>query len=767
MQHQPRLRGVQERVSSWGSTGRRLIGVFTFLLVLLGGLALPAFAEITLVWDFDHGALDPAATTITPTEITLGPRSDIYISRWIYCRASGMLGQNPEFRITNNHVAGYSLSSAHRYVYSYDQEHWQFFDQGENSSGYYRFRNDSPFTQDTVWLAYSIPYPWAETEAHMDGVSLSSYVSPTPTADANFVLGYSNDGTLTDAGRAVPQLPMYGYRISDTSAAGPKSVVMLTTGNHPNETTGSYTFNGMVDFILSSDPRANALRQVADFYVYPNCNPDGRWAGHARSNPEVPNVDHNRDWDDPVLFTDLTILTAAMKADTSSSVDYFIDFHSFNNPYSIALWLYAEHENIPFVQGLVTREPTMELMFGSSPPDSPGVSRHWAHSAAGLNAEYTFTPESGFIPGWQASRYELQGRNYGLAMYDALVIAPCASMTTNGITVWADDFDAGTSGFRWDLLTSSSDFTADFACDYGALGIPPAPNSTGNTTVGVKFTVNKNDTIESTDAVSAFPNDLWLTGDHVLRFDAWLGYGSGSGTTEFMTAGLLHGGSTVCWPEEPASDGVYFAVTGEGGASVDYRVYVGPTLLDLASGAYVAGSQASSATYYQTLFPAPEFPTPGAPGKHWVAVELRHQQNAVTWSINGTTIARVPDVAASDGTIMLGLMDVFASVANPGEDNFVIYDNVRVEQATVNDCNATGAPDACEPIGAGDMDIDGDVDADDLAYFVDCLAGPARAPVPMNTMCASPCLAAFDFDADGDVDARDFAAMQQVVSTSP
>ncbi|HRX86024.1 MAG TPA: M14 family zinc carboxypeptidase, partial [Phycisphaerae bacterium] len=260
------------------------------VLVALAAAAPAARGQVALEWDFDHGALDLANTTITPTEITLGPRTDIHSSRWIYCKASNVLGLNPEFRISDAYFAGSTLTSAHRYVYSYDQQHWVFFDNGANTGGYYRFSNVGPFTQDDVWLAYSFPYPWAATEAHMDHVAPSPWVTPTPSADANFVLGLSNDGTLTDKGRAVPQLNMYGYLISDPSAPGPKTVVVLTTGNHPNETTGSYTFNGMVDFLLSDDVRAEALRAVADFYVYPNCNPDGRWAGHARSNPENPNV---------------------------------------------------------------------------------------------------------------------------------------------------------------------------------------------------------------------------------------------------------------------------------------------------------------------------------------------------------------------------------------------------------------------------------------------------------------------------------------------
>lgn len=742
-------------------------GLLTIGLVAWTSLLAPARAQITLEWDFDHGALDLAQTSITPTQITLGPRSDIYLSRWIYCRASGVLGLNPEFRITNAHVAGSSLGDAHRYVYSYDQQTWAFFDFGENSDGYYRFSNLGPFTADVVWLAYALPYPWAATEAHMDRVSASPWVFPTPSADVDFVLGASNAGNLTDRGRPVPQLPMYGYLITDPESTGPKTVVVLTTGTHPNETTGSYTFDGLVDFVLSDDQRAAALRAVADFYVYPNCNPDGRWAGHARSSPEVPNVDHNHDWDNPIGYTNLTILTAAMKADTGSAADYFFDFHAFNDPENIAIWIYAEHVNTPFVQGLVAREPTIQVLFGSSPPDSPGVSRHWAHSPEGLNAEYTFTPESGFVAGWPVTRYRQQGRNYALALYDALVLGPCADLNTDGAVIWQDDFDAGTSGLGWNLHASSSDYTADFAYDYSVRGIPSAPHSLAGSTVGARFTVNQNDGVASAEGLSAYPAEALPAGDHALRFDLWMNYnggsGGGSGSTEFLVAGLGHAGDRVAWPNNPASDGAYVAVSGEGGAVQDYRAYVGPSMLTVDSGAYIAGSQNHTAALYHALFPSPPFETPGAPGKHWVEVELRRRGANVEWRMNGVVVAVFPH-PGGDGQVMIGYMDVFPSLANPAADNFVIIDNVRVVAISQQDCNGNGVVDACEPIGGGDFDVDGDVDAADAAGLADCLAGPDQSPAPVDAACVDVCLAAFDFDGDEDIDLADFAALSRAAA---
>ncbi len=61
---------------------------------------------------------------------------------------------------------------------------------------------------------------------------------------------------------------------------------------------------------------------------------------------------------------------------------------------------------------------------------------------------------------------------------------------------------------------------------------------------------------------------------------------------------------------------------------------------------------------------------------------------------------------------------------------------------------------------AGDGDMDGDVDLDDLSVLVDCLSGPIGASAFVAP--SHKCINAFDFAAkDGDVDLEDFAVFQR------
>jgi hypothetical protein len=83
------------------------------------------------------------------------------------------------------------------------------------------------------------------------------------------------------------------------------------------------------------------------------------------------------------------------------------------------------------------------------------------------------------------------------------------------------------------------------------LPVPPAPNSASGTSKGLKITVNKNDDEPGRFALSLYPKSGPLTGDYVLKFDAFLNHAafadSGVGTTEYLTFGLNHSGDLVNW----------------------------------------------------------------------------------------------------------------------------------------------------------------------------------------------------------------------------
>ena len=271
--------------------------------------------------------------------------------------------------------------------------------------------------------------------------------------------------------------------------------------------------------------------------------------------------------------------------------------------------------------------------------------------------------------------------------------------------LFSDDFNTN-SATNWNIFSGAAngvtDYSADFAFDYGVIPytfngvtalIPPAPNSLDGSTRGVRLAVNR-DAIATNAAVNIYPKNFSVSGNFALKFDMWINYpgnagGTGSGvagSTQHGMFGINHLGTNVNWAATTAtaSDGLWFAATGEGGDSRDYRSYVGDLsgtqteLTSLAASGLVGANHTLAA--FQNLFPATRFETAGAPGKNWVEVELRQTNNIVVWLMDRTVIAQRTNTSTfTSGNIMLGLMDVFPSIANPARNCFALFDNVRVE----------------------------------------------------------------------------------------
>ncbi|MDP7049343.1 MAG: Calx-beta domain-containing protein, partial [Verrucomicrobiota bacterium] len=270
--------------------------------------------------------------------------------------------------------------------------------------------------------------------------------------------------------------------------------------------------------------------------------------------------------------------------------------------------------------------------------------------------------------------------------------------------LFEDDFNSDTSA-NWIVLSGTNadendaaydaalgDFTVDFAFDYSTRGIPPAPNSGDKSTRGVRISVNNNDDTGGSEAigVNLFPAKQNFSGNYAMRVDMWINYngpaGGGTGSTEHAIFGMNQSGEQVGWSSQPTGDGVWFGVDGEGGSSTDYYSFeaddsgtVSPLPPDL------AGMVGKNNTHpmYQFLFPSPAFETQGAPGKNWVSVEVRQDDDILSWVMNGMVIASRPASdeffgVRTEGTVMLGYMDLFNSIANPKADNFVVYDNIQV-----------------------------------------------------------------------------------------
>lgn len=291
------------------------------------------------------------------------------------------------------------------------------------------------------------------------------------------------------------------------------------------------------------------------------------------------------------------------------------------------------------------------------------------------------------------------------------------SLTENsyGQTAFTENFDIDATA-NWTVNNNGNGMNAaNLFYNYGTLGIPSAPHSTGGSTVGLKLSANISGTSPASGVLpglSVSPTGQSFTGNYTLRFDWWhnwlgsttTGIGSssgGSGSTQLSTFGILSSGTSANYAG--ASDSVFFGATGDGASATDFRTYSAakPTgyLLADTQNTYAAGSQNNTASLYTTLFPAgataPAAQTAisttqngsslaGTAGFRWHDVEITKNGNFVTWTVNGTLLATLDTTGITTGgnNILFGMADTSLGAGTPGslfsQLDFTLIDNVVV-----------------------------------------------------------------------------------------
>jgi murein tripeptide amidase MpaA len=78
-----------------------------------------------------------------------------------------------------------------------------------------------------------------------------------------------------------------GVRNIVTKQDGVRNVVVISGRVHPGETPASHVVHGLMEFLLSSDASAAALRKLATWVIVPMLNPDGVSAGNYRCDAGV------------------------------------------------------------------------------------------------------------------------------------------------------------------------------------------------------------------------------------------------------------------------------------------------------------------------------------------------------------------------------------------------------------------------------------------------------------------------------------------------
>lgn len=283
----------------------------------------------------------------------------------------------------------------------------------------------------------------------------------------------------------------------------------------------------------------------------------------------------------------------------------------------------------------------------------------------------------------------------------ALGLLPMAS---SAAPLYSNDFEVDTTA-SWTVNKApvTTDSAQDFYFDYSTVGIPLAPNSRPGPAHGLKLQANQSSGVFG--GVSVSPTGQSFTGDYTLKFDWWANVNGpfpigGSGSTQLSTYGIGTTGTAAQWPGG-LQHSVWFAATGDGNSSADWRAYstVAQTSYPDSSTVYAAagpGNRNQSHPYYAgfggvtapaaqlALYPQQTGITLiGSAGMQWHQVEIKKLGNSATWTLDGTLIATIDltTVTLAGGNIFFGHADTNATSSTDVNDSallFTLVDNVEV-----------------------------------------------------------------------------------------
>ncbi len=238
---------------------------------------------------------------------------------WYYFRVDGARNQNLTFEMVdlageyNYQPTRGSITKDTLPFYSSDQVTWHPVEEGTYDPAIPKLQFEIKAPADRFWIGHVPPYTTVNFRELLHAVSSSSYVRVTS-------VGKSVEGreislvTITDS--AVPD--------------NAKKVIWLMFRQHAWEAGSSWTADGLIRFVISSNPAAVGIRRGAILKILPLCDPDGVVHGGVRFNQY--GYDLNRNWDvvDPVKMPEITAERRAIldSVDSGKRLDFFLTLHN-------------------------------------------------------------------------------------------------------------------------------------------------------------------------------------------------------------------------------------------------------------------------------------------------------------------------------------------------------------------------------------------------------------------------------------------------------
>ena len=180
-----------------------------------------------------------------------------------------------------------------------------------------------------IYFAYCYPYTYSQ---------LTDYITSLNSLNSNkSYLRTDNIGETLD-GNKIYMLIITNFNDSFETIANKKAII-LTGRVHPGESNSSYVIQGLIEFLLSNEPKAEYLRKHFIFKIIPMLNPDGVIRGNFRMNSV--GKDLNRMWTEENLECSPSVYFCHKminKTLDSRDIHFFCDFHGHSNKHNFFLY---------------------------------------------------------------------------------------------------------------------------------------------------------------------------------------------------------------------------------------------------------------------------------------------------------------------------------------------------------------------------------------------------------------------------------------------
>jgi murein tripeptide amidase MpaA len=356
---------------------------------------------------FDSGNIEVLSTDGASARLRIPRDNQSEFYQWFHFRVAGAEGRELELKIGDLNGSAYPAGwPCYRASVSEDRSYWgraeTSFDKDEDG-GTLTIRH-AP-AGDLAWFAYFAPY---SLERHHDLVS---------EAAASEGVSYRRLGHSLD-GRPIDCLVLGDGEIP----------VWLYARQHPGESMAEWWMEGALEVLCDpADPVGRVLRRKCRLHVVPNCNPDGSYRGHLRTNAVGVNL--NREWDAPSAERSPEVL-AIRNAMDETGVRFAMDVHGDE---AIAANFLAGFEGIPswsealggeyarFRAILERRSPDFQTAkgYGTAPPGKANLSMSTnqlaeRYGACAMTLEMPFK-DNDDLPdpdqGWSPERSKLLARD--------------------------------------------------------------------------------------------------------------------------------------------------------------------------------------------------------------------------------------------------------------------------------------------------------------------------------------------------------------------